>query len=130
MNTKLNFIFDFNVLLRIGKKWNSSNAKSIIKYSQSKGFAMDFQLGNEPNSFIHVFNELIQPDQLAEDYKQLRKIMNSSTLYSTSKLIGPEVTKPKAMLLPSLTYLKQFLMATHDIDVVSWHQYVFQNCQY
>ncbi|KAK6633333.1 hypothetical protein RUM44_003935 [Polyplax serrata] len=123
MNTKLNFIFDFNVLLRIGKKWNSSNAKSIIKYSQSKGFAMDFQLGNEPNSFIHVFNELIRPDQLAEDYKQLRKIMNSSTLYSTSKLIGPEVTKPKAMLLPSLTYLKQFLMATHDIDVVSWHQY-------
>lgn len=88
---------------------------------------MDFQLGNEPNSFQHVFNLSISGDQLAEDFKSLRKILNGTKLYKNSKLIGPDVTRPKKLRRlsfqeNSLKYLNDFLSEDISVDVVSWHQ--------
>lgn len=39
-------IFDLNQCLRNGSDWDSSNAKSFIQYASSKGYDMDFELGN------------------------------------------------------------------------------------
>lgn len=119
-----------NVLLRNEKNvWNSSNAELLINFSEMHEFSMDFQLGNEPNSFLHVFNKSVSAKQLAEDFKSLRKILNNSELYRNSKLIGPDVTRPKnveelSLQESSLKYLRDFLSGDIYVDVASWHQYV------
>lgn len=51
----LRFIYDLNLMLRIGSTlvdnfhnttWNSTNAQQIINYTTSRGFDMDWELGN------------------------------------------------------------------------------------
>lgn len=110
------------MLLRNGSLWNSTNAELLIKFSEEKKFIMDFQLGNEPNSFQHVFNISITGAQLSEDYRKLQQILNNSLLYKNSKVIGPEVTRPKNIQESSVKYLKDFLSNNISVDVVSWHQ--------
>lgn len=118
----LNLIYDLNVLLRNASGWNSSNAQALLNFSAKNGFQLNFQLGNEPNSFPHVFNQSISGSQLAKDFDTLKLILNSSEVYNVSKLIGPDVTRPKNLTLPSLDYLREFLSNTNSINAVSWHQ--------
>lgn len=55
-NSGWRFIFDLNLMLRNGtgwteatihnSRWNSTNAKTLFDYASSKGYEMDWELGN------------------------------------------------------------------------------------
>lgn len=121
--TNLKLLFTLNVLLRDEHGWNDHNAKELLDYSKHKQFDVDWQLGNEPNSFRHVFNETVSPKMLAHDFEKLRKLLNHSG-YKKALLVGPDTTRPQDCRPECLNYMEEFLgNASHFIDVRSWHQY-------
>ncbi|KAF7993018.1 hypothetical protein HCN44_005799 [Aphidius gifuensis] len=117
-------LFDLNVLIRTEKnEWNSSNAKDIIEFSKNHGMDIDWQLGNEPNSFKFVFNQSISATQLAHDYQHLRNLLNDIG-YSSSKLVGPETNHIGESNERGEMYTEEFLKnQDNSIDFVTWHQY-------
>jgi len=40
------FIFGLNVLLRVNGSWNSANAEELLTYTTSKGYKVNWELGN------------------------------------------------------------------------------------
>lgn len=121
--TNMKLLFTLNVLLRDEHGWNYHNAKELLEYSKSKQFDVDWQLGNEPNSFRHVFNVSVPPATLAHDFEKLRKLLND-TGYKHSLLVGPDTTRPQPERPECLQYMLDFLgNGSHTINVRSWHQY-------
>ncbi|XP_023288563.1 heparanase isoform X2 [Orussus abietinus] len=121
----LRMLFDLNVLIRnpLDNSWNISNAKEIISFAAHHGMLLDWQLGNEPNSFHHVFNISINADQLAQDYIQLRKLLDTKG-YANSIVVGPEVNHIADINGKGQDYAKEFLIkANNSIAYVTWHQY-------
>ena len=43
------FIFGLNVLLRVNGSWNSTNAEELLTYTTSKGYKVNWELGNGKN---------------------------------------------------------------------------------
>ncbi|KAJ1524818.1 hypothetical protein ONE63_009688 [Megalurothrips usitatus] len=124
----MNLLFDLNVLLRRPSgKWDPTNALKLIKFSQKNNLTLDWQLGNEPNSFCHVFGEEVPPVQLAKDFSALLRILKMFSFYRNSKLVGPDITSPrgpKHRQVATLQYLDKFLFKAKDtISAVTWHQY-------
>lgn len=122
--TKTNFrlLFDFNVLLRRGGKWDPTNAIQLLKFSRSHNLSIDWQLGNEPNSFKHVFNVTISPHQLSKDFMVLKRLLNE--YFPGSLLVGPDTTRPQPKRPDCVRYMKRFLLtASSFIDAIAWHQY-------
>ncbi|XP_076240617.1 heparanase [Calliopsis andreniformis] len=124
IKSKLRMIFDLNVLIRNGdNSWNDTNSKSIISFAHNKGMKLDWQLGNEPNSFHHVFNRTVNATQLANDYYQLRQILNELG-YNESILVGPEVNHIGDTNRKGEHYAQAFLENDEDsVNYVTWHQY-------
>ncbi|KAE9542850.1 hypothetical protein AGLY_002761 [Aphis glycines] len=125
--SELRMLFDLNVLIRNPDgSWNDSNARQIVEFAKYHEMTLDWQLGNEPNSFKHVFNVDISPQQLAKDYFALRSLLNTSG-YNDSILVGPEVNNirhPINITEQGEYYVKEFLKNDEDcIDYVTWHQY-------
>lgn len=122
VNIKL--LFAFNDLIRDDHGWSDINAKELLQFSKSKHYHnIDFQLGNEPNSYHHVFNITITPHVLAHDFKKLRKLL-SSGYYKHSLIVGPDTTRPQPERRECLEYMVQFLgNCSHCVNVTSWHQY-------
>ncbi|KAG6461637.1 heparanase-like [Manduca sexta] len=119
----LTLLFTFNALLRDQHGWNEKNAKELLEYSKHKHFKIDWQLGNEPNSFQHVFGTTIKPHALGHDFEKLRKLLNHNG-YKHSLLVGPDTTRPQPSCHNCLQYMLEFLgNASHHINVRSWHQY-------
>ncbi|XP_026464361.1 heparanase-like [Ctenocephalides felis] len=122
--TGLTLLFDLNVLIRNDNGWFSKNAEDLIKFCDTHNLDINWQLGNEPNSFKHVFGAPVEAAQLAKDYKKLREILSSFPRYSRSFITGPETTRPLSFDSDSAKYMKEFLIAEQDsINVFSWHQY-------
>ena len=120
-------LFDLNDLRRNPDgSWNDSNAKEIVKFAKSHGMTLDWQLGNEPNSFRYVFGVEVTAQQLAKDYEDLRHLLNTSG-YEDSILVGPEVNHigdPEHLTQRGENYAKEFLENCEDsVDFVTWHQY-------
>lgn len=42
----MRLIFDLNLMVRNGSEWDPSNAQQFIDYGSSRGYDMDFELGN------------------------------------------------------------------------------------
>lgn len=121
--TNLKLLFSFNVLLRDHNEWNDQNAIEIIEFSKQKKLDIDWQLGNEPNSFRHVFNVSVSPHALAHDFKKLRKLLNHHG-YRNSLLVGPDTTRPQPHRPECLQYMEDFLSnGSHYISARAWHQY-------
>lgn len=119
-------LFDLNVLLRNGTQWDSSNARQLLDFSDKLRFNISWQLGNEPNSFHHVFGVSLSGSQLGLDFVELRHLLNSYPRYSKSPLVGPDVTRPIMHQTGEqpLPYLKSFLAQTSSvISAITWHQY-------
>lgn len=126
-------VFDLNVLVRNKSSWIPCNAKKLLDYSARQHYDIDWQLGNEPNSFHHVFGVEVPPKQLAQDFKQLHNLLRNYARVSSSKLIGPDVTAPRLKpntstleLLPD-KYLQEFLQhgGSKTVHVIAWHHYYF-----
>ncbi|CAH1401599.1 unnamed protein product [Nezara viridula] len=123
IKTGLKLLFDFNVLLREYGYWNSSNGELLLDFSFAYHYEIDWQLGNEPNAFKHVFGVEIEPATLAKDFNSLKKLLQQYTLYNSSLVIGPDVTNPHDLEMPPEEFLLDFLKAEPNIDVISWHHY-------
>lgn len=57
-------VFGLNLLLRNGSSWDPSNAESLMKYSDQKGYQMHLELGNGKKSWmatviLHVGQEFL-----------------------------------------------------------------------
>ncbi|KAM3968905.1 LOW QUALITY PROTEIN: heparanase-like protein [Aphomia sociella] len=121
VNFKL--LFTFNALIREDHRWNDVNAKELLQYSKNKHYNIDWQLGNEPNSYHHVFDIIITPHVLAQDFKKLRKLLNHFG-YNNSLLVGPDTTQPRPEQPQCLQYMVEFLgNGSHAVNVTSWHHY-------
>ncbi|XP_031842931.1 heparanase [Nomia melanderi] len=122
--SKLRMIFDLNVLIRdANNSWNNTNAKNIISFAKEKHMKLDWQLGNEPNSFHHVFDRSVNATQLASDYYQLRELLNQQG-YNDSILVGPEVNHIGDKNRMGENYTETFLKNDKDsVNYVTWHQY-------
>ncbi|XP_078053215.1 heparanase [Augochlora pura] len=122
--SKLRMIFDLNVLIRdANNAWSNANAKNIILFAKENYMKLDWQLGNEPNSFYHVFNRKVNATQLANDYYQLRLLLNRLG-YNASILVGPEVNHVGDDQHMGEKYAETFLKNDKDsVNYVTWHQY-------
>ncbi|XP_024219010.1 heparanase [Halyomorpha halys] len=123
ITTGLKLLFDFNVLLRENGNWNSSNGELLLDFSFAYHYEIDWQLGNEPNAFKHVFGMEIDPKTLANDFNSLKKLLQKYSLYNSSLVIGPDITNPHHLKKPPEEFLLEFLTAEPNVDAISWHHY-------
>ncbi|KAG5880671.1 hypothetical protein JTB14_037568 [Gonioctena quinquepunctata] len=123
-NVKLDLFFCLNSLIRFENgAWDHRNGESLIKFSDSNELKVNWELGNEPNSFQHKFGQRVNATQMSKDFKTLRKVLNKYTQYKNSLLIGPDVTRPQKSHKESELYLQEFLRDPTPVDAISWHQY-------
>lgn len=118
-------IFGLNALLRFDNgSWDYSNAYNLIQFSQKNNIWVHWELGNEPNSFEHKFDMVVNASQLGKDFVHLRKILNEFPLYRNSLLFGPDVTRPLTNHKESQKYLIKFLEnGGNAVNAITWHQY-------
>ncbi|GJQ65491.1 hypothetical protein Trydic_g7595 [Trypoxylus dichotomus] len=126
--TGFTILFDLNALLRKEDgSWDYENAEKFIQFSNDNNMDVIWQLGNEPNSFPHVFNNSVNASQLAQDFMTLRRILNKYPKYANALLVGPDITRPRPDDTESFSYLKEFLSAGggHVVNAITFHQYYF-----
>ncbi|KAG7462472.1 hypothetical protein MATL_G00185200 [Megalops atlanticus] len=118
----LHLIFGLNALHRNPDySWNGSSALSLLKYSAGKKYNISWELGNEPNSYRTMVARTLNSSQLAQDYIQLRTLLQSVRFYSRASLYGPNIGRPRknAILL-----LEGFMKnAGSIVDAVTWQHY-------
>ncbi|XP_061886877.1 heparanase [Entelurus aequoreus] len=121
-NSGLDLIFGLNALLRnADNTWNSSNARSLLGYCQSKRYRVSWELGNEPNSFEKKAGIRVDGVQLGEDFARLREMMSQSAWYRRAGLYGPDVGQPRHR---TVDLLDRFLRSgSHAVDACTWHHY-------
>ncbi|XP_015273404.1 PREDICTED: heparanase [Gekko japonicus] len=120
--SELHLIFGLNALLRTrSSQWDSSNARFVLDYCDSKNYNMSWELGNEPNSFRLKSGIHIDGFQLGQDFIQLRHLLSNYSYYRNSKLCGPDVGRPRKH---TQRLLRSFLKSGGKvIDSVTWHHY-------
>ena len=128
--SSLNIIFGLNVLLRDSKThhWNSTNAEELMKYITSRGFSASWELGNEPFDLQALVHKTITGEELASDFKILRKVLNDHPEYGYM-IVGPDVSSPWSPPFRN-KFLKEFLTNINgSIDGLTYHQYYMDNRQ-
>ncbi|CAL8322612.1 unnamed protein product [Lota lota] len=120
--TEMDLIFGLNALLRTSDNiWNSSNARSLIKYCESKQYRISWELGNEPNSYEKKAGIRVSGSQLGEDFVHLREILRESKLYHNRGLYGPDISQPRDH---RKDLLQGFLSTgSQAINACTWHHY-------
>jgi hypothetical protein len=74
--------------------WSSQNARKLLDFSSRLGYGnLAFELGNEPNSLHHQLNFTLPGWWLGNDFKRLRRLLDSYPLYANSTLVGPDINK-------------------------------------
>ncbi|KAK5900260.1 hypothetical protein CgunFtcFv8_025231 [Champsocephalus gunnari] len=118
----LDLIFGLNALLRTSENiWNGSNARSLLQYCESRGYQMDWELGNEPNSYQKKAGVRVDGFQLGKDFAHLREMMSQSKLYRHAGLYGPDVGQPRNH---RTDILQGFLQSGAGVvDACTWHHY-------
>ncbi|KAM9338732.1 heparanase [Symphorus nematophorus] len=118
----MDLIFGLNALLRTADNtWNSSNARSLLQYCESRQYRMDWELGNEPNSYEKKAGIRVDGHQLGQDFTRLREMMSESKFYHSARLYGPDVGQPRDH---RTDILEGFLQSGADaVDACTWHHY-------
>ncbi|KAL0965704.1 hypothetical protein UPYG_G00284650 [Umbra pygmaea] len=118
----LHLIFGLNELLRTtDNNWNSSNARTLLQYCESRQYNMSWELGNEPNSFEKKAGIHVDGHQLGKDFVKLRQILLESKVYHNTGLYGPDISQPRDH---RRDLLEGFLeSAAEVIDACTWHHY-------
>uniref|UniRef100_A0A8C6VM47 Heparanase n=1 Tax=Naja naja TaxID=35670 RepID=A0A8C6VM47_NAJNA len=121
--SNLHLIFGLNALLRKGRsQWDSSNAQQILNYTNSRDYILSWELGNEPNSFLHKSGIEVSGHQLGQDFVQLRQLLNNYIHYKNAKIYGPDLGRSSRK--HSKILLKSFLKSGGKVlDSVTWHHY-------
>uniref|UniRef100_A0A7N6A7F4 Heparanase n=1 Tax=Anabas testudineus TaxID=64144 RepID=A0A7N6A7F4_ANATE len=118
----MDLIFGLNALLRTAdNRWNSSNARSLLQYCESRRYRMSWELGNEPNSYEKKAGIRVDGEQLGRDFTHLRELMSESKLYRDAGLYGPDVGQPRDH---RIDILKGFLKSgARVVNACTWHHY-------
>ncbi|KAK7093965.1 heparanase-like [Littorina saxatilis] len=122
-------IFDLNVNLRHNGAWDSTNARSLLRFSSDHGIKVHcFQLGNEVNWFNYNFHYNLPAQRLQQDYQILKSLLHEFPQYSASCIVGPDTTS----LLNTQTrqYFEEFMKAEHShptLNNIGLHHYSLGN---
>nr|XP_006816007.1 PREDICTED: heparanase-like [Saccoglossus kowalevskii] len=118
-----NVIFGLNVLLRHGNdSWDSSNAMELMKYTVEKGYSVNWELGNEPNSLNRTVGRTLDASVLAQDFVTLRNILNSHEELRHNLLFGPDINAVGKKKTDK--YIDSFLQFSNNVtNATTWHQY-------
>ncbi|KAM7368582.1 hypothetical protein PAMP_012907 [Pampus punctatissimus] len=118
----MDLIFGLNALLRTADNtWNSSNARSLLQYCESRRYMMSWELGNEPNSFEKKAGVRVDGYQLGQDFTHLRKMLSESKFYHDAGLYGPDVSQPRDH---RIDILDGFLPSGAEaVNACTWHHY-------
>lgn len=118
----MDLIFGLNALLRTAdNSWNSSNARSLLQYCESRRYRMSWELGNEPNSFEKKAGIRVDGYQLGQDFTRLREMMSESKFYHDAGLFGPDIGQPRDR---RTDILEGFLRSGAEaVDACTWHHY-------
>ncbi|CAG9767235.1 unnamed protein product [Ceutorhynchus assimilis] len=124
-NANVRILFDLNSLLRNDDgSWNFENAEEMIKFSHENAFELDWELGNEPDLYRQIYNKQVSANQLGQDFKTLRSLLDQYQ-YNSSHLVGPSMFDVGSNDA-TRKYLADFLaVASPAIYAVTWHQYYF-----
>ncbi|XP_050308161.1 heparanase-like [Anthonomus grandis grandis] len=124
-SANLNIIYDLNSLLRNEDgAWNATNAIEMLEFSKEHGLFVNWELGNEPNSYPHKFGTSVNATQLGEDYKFLRSVLDKYDLYKNSYLIGPSTTRLRTKDIQG--YFREFLQSGSEaVSAITFHHYYF-----
>uniref|UniRef100_H3CJF0 Heparanase n=1 Tax=Tetraodon nigroviridis TaxID=99883 RepID=H3CJF0_TETNG len=118
----LDLVFGLNALLRTAdNRWNSSNARSLLRYCEARRYHMSWELGNEPNSYEKKAGLRLDGRQLGEDFTVLRKILRESRFYRDAGLFGPDVGQPRDHRIDILSGFLQ--SGAEAVDACTWHHY-------
>ncbi|KAH9498653.1 hypothetical protein Btru_007185 [Bulinus truncatus] len=86
-----------NLDRRPNNDWNDDNARAFLDYAEKNQIPIpDFQLGNEPNSYVRVLNMTYSTQWAAKDFQKFRKLVHSYPMYMASSILGPECSQPTA----------------------------------
>ena len=55
--------------------WNSENVEKLLKFIKQKNYKMDFELGNEPNSYRRKFDAEMTPKLQINSTRKLIRIL-------------------------------------------------------
>ena len=99
--------------------WNSTNVELLLDYFKEQNFFPDFELGNEPNSYLHHFNYTMTPEQQANDFEVLKLILARKG-FQSSKLIGPSTTGRGHT---ALDFFSKFLETKPPVEFAAYHHY-------
>ncbi|KAF7287929.1 hypothetical protein GWI33_000271 [Rhynchophorus ferrugineus] len=124
-NANISIIYDLNALLRFENgTWDYQNAIEMIEFSEKNNLKVDWELGNEPNSYRHKFNKYVNATQLGFDYITLRDVLNKTQLYKNSYLIGPSTTRLRDEEVER--YFRDFLtVGAGAVSAITFHHYYF-----
>lgn len=119
-DANLRLLFDLNVGFRGDNGgWDSTNAKLLFLDTVTD--SVDWQLGNEPNAFRHIFGKGITASQLAKDFTKLKGLIGK---VPGGLVVGPDVTRPLNLGIDSIKFIARFLNKVGSaVDAVTWHQY-------
>ncbi|XP_003383078.1 PREDICTED: heparanase-like [Amphimedon queenslandica] len=116
------FIFGLNQRLQDSNgSWNSTNAELLIDYTLKKNYAVDWELGNEPDLY-YKHNTTITPQQIVDNFKKLKSILEKKN-YPDIFMAGPDVAT-----LARGRIFSDFIEADSEsdskfINAATWHQY-------
>ncbi|XP_049592148.1 inactive heparanase-2 [Syngnathus scovelli] len=118
----LHLILGLNALHRNpDNSWNTSSTLTLLKYSAGKKYNISWELGNEPNAYRSMVGRAVNSTQLAQDYTQLRTLLQSVRYYNRAHLYGPNAGRPRRNAILLLDgFMKN---AGSVIDAVTWQHY-------
>ena len=124
-------LYDLNIELRYGPQWDSTNARSLMKYLISKEYHNDvhFELGNEPP--YHKFSTAAfnaTGERLAKDFLILKRVLGEFNEFRNCKLVGMDGETPRdgTYTGDSAKVMKDFVKyIKHNISAITAHHYYF-----
>ena len=103
----LQFIFGLNLNNRDSNNiWRTENTEHLLDFVQAYDINVNFELGNEPNSWMAKFGKKINPFEQKTDMVILKELLEKRQL--KSRIFGPDSTGRKQWALDYLTEFVQF----------------------
>nr|CAB3254092.1 heparanase-like [Phallusia mammillata] len=114
-------IYGLSIQYREGQNWNSSNAQKLLDYTENR-YHVNWELGNEPNSYRHKNETALTPEQIANGFNKLKQMLSTSTWWQPSEVFGPDLNRVGTKSAGQ--YLKSFLKyGGESINALTVHQY-------
>jgi len=120
MKMQWKFIFGLNALERKRDgSWDPTNFIMLMRYTSTKGYLVNYELGNEPDLYLGHRNISIPPAQLARDFSLLKVVIAQESA-SVPNVFGPDVAT-----LDRDNYFSKYLTNIEQgvLNAVTFHHY-------